>query len=167
MTGRVFIADTNNQVVRMINTDVTITIIAGISGSLGYSGDNGPAISANLNFPRGVFVNQIGTVFIADNNYQRIREVTYGKSSTVAGTGSRGYTGDGGPATNAQVSGPFGVSVDQTGRVFIADTLNNAVRIIFVWWNYINYSWYWVTCLQQRQWASCQCSVGIPGRSFC
>jgi hypothetical protein len=114
----------------MINTAGTITTMAGIPGSSGYSGDNGPALSANLNFPRGVYVNQISTVFIADRNNQRIREVTYGNISTIAGTGSPGYTEDGGLATSAQMRNPFAVSVDQIGRVFFADAQNNAIRMV-------------------------------------
>jgi streptogramin lyase len=129
-TGRVFIADTNNQVIRMVNTDGIITSIAGIPGSSGYSGDNGPALSAELNFPRGVAVDQVGTVFIADRSNQRIRKVTYGNISTMAGIGSAGYTGDGGLAVNARLNVPFGVFVDQTGRVFIADTNNFVERMV-------------------------------------
>jgi sugar lactone lactonase YvrE len=129
-TGRVFVADTGNEVIRMVDTDGIITTIAGIGGDNGFSGDNGLAVSARLNLPQGVSVDQIGRVFIADRNNQRIRRITYGIITTIAGVGITGFAGDGGPAVDARLRAPIGVFVDKTGRIFIADTNNHVIRMI-------------------------------------
>jgi hypothetical protein len=101
-TGRVFIADTQNFVIRMVNTDGIIKTIAG-SGTFGFSGDGGPAKSAQLSGFFGVFVDETGRIFIADTQNSVIRMVnTNGIITIIAGIGgSQGYTGDGGPATSA------------------------------------------------------------------
>jgi hypothetical protein len=112
--GRVFIADTGNNVVRMENTDGIITQIAG-TGLAGYTGDNGPALSAQLDDPAGLSGDQTGRVLIVDTDNHVIRMVsTDGKISTVAGTGSPGFNGDGISATSAQLDSPAGLSVDNT-----------------------------------------------------
>jgi sugar lactone lactonase YvrE len=131
-TGRVFIADRNNHRIRMVDMNGIISTVAG-TDSGGDSGDGGPATSAELNFPLGVFVDQTGRVFIADTSNHRIRMVDMnGDISTVAGTGSRGYSGDGGPATSAELNNPYGVFVDQTRRVFVADRNNHRIRMFQV-----------------------------------
>jgi trimeric autotransporter adhesin len=96
----------------------------------GHGGDGGPATGAALTFPRGVFVDSSGNIFIADTGNNRVREVdaTTGIIQTVAGNGTAGFSGDGGPATSAQLAGPYGVYVDSLGHLFIADTGNNRVR---------------------------------------
>lgn len=115
-----------------------MTSFAG-SGKAGYAGDGGAARKAKLNSPTGVAVDQHGNVYIADASNSVIREVDArtGVIRTVAGDyakdqgkndGRGGYSGDGGPATRAQLNTPQGVAVDSAGDVFIADTLNNAVR---------------------------------------
>ena len=89
---------------------------------MGYSGDGGQATSASLNTPTGVAVDSSGNVFIADGGNQRVRKVTpTGIISTVAGNGTLGYAGDGGPAASAELNVPVGVAVDNTGNLFIAD----------------------------------------------
>src|SRR5439155_1305389 len=94
-----------------------------------FAGDGGPASAAHLNGPRGVAVAADGDVFIADSDNNRIRRVTpSGVISTVAGTGDAGFSGDGGPALAAHLSRPFGVAVDPSGTLFIADTDNNRIR---------------------------------------
>jgi sugar lactone lactonase YvrE len=126
--GNLFIADWGNQRIRKVNTAGTITTVAGNSAQ-GYSGDGGPATSAELSLPSGVAVDGAGNLFIADTNNQRIRMVnTAGTVTTVAGTGTAGYSGDGGPASGASLNDPQGVAVDSAGNLFIADYENERVR---------------------------------------
>lgn len=100
------------------------------TGTPGDSGDGGPATRARLDSPEQLAVDSAGNLFIADTQNNRIRrvDVTTGIITTVAGTGSAGYGGDGGPATQARLFAPFGVAVDGTGTLFIADTSNEVVR---------------------------------------
>lgn len=102
-----------------------IATIAG-TGQRAFSPDGGPAVSAALVRPVAVAVGPGGEVFIADGN--RIREVKNGLITTLAGTGDAGDSGDGGPATRAELNTPQGLAVDSAGRVYIADTLSNRVR---------------------------------------
>ena len=105
-----------------------ITTVAG-NGTAGYSGDGGPAINASLDYPFGVAVDAAGNLFIADNDNSVIREVsTNGIITTVAGDGTEGHSGNGGPATNASLEPPTGVAVDAAGNLFIADYWNNWIR---------------------------------------
>jgi uncharacterized protein (TIGR03437 family) len=105
-----------------------ITRLAGNSRA-DYSGDGGPAISAQLNSPSGLALDSEGNIYVADSLNNRIRRISpSGLITTVAGTGARGYTGDGGPAASAQLDQPFGVAVDTVGNIFIADTGNFRVR---------------------------------------
>ena len=109
----------------------TITTIAGVAGTPGVSGDNGPATSALLNRPAGLAVADNGDVYIADTENSRVRKVSGGIMTTIAGTGRAGvfgFSGDGGPATSAQLYYPVGVAVDAQGDVYIADTRNNRIR---------------------------------------
>jgi len=109
-----------------------ISTIAG-TGVFGYSGDGGLATSAQLNSPRGVYVDASGNVYIADRSNSVIRKVdTSGVISTIAGDGVFGYSGDGGAATSAQLNNPNSVYVDASGTVYIADAVNNRVRKIVV-----------------------------------
>jgi sugar lactone lactonase YvrE len=126
--GNIFIADTENNRVRKVTPEGTISTVAG-NGSAGYSGDGGSAISAYLSSPNGVAVDTAGNLYIADANNGRIRKVTAdGTISTVAGSGQYGYAGDGGPAISAQLKSPAGVAVDRTGNLYIADRYNYCVR---------------------------------------
>src|SRR5437762_2695243 len=86
----------------------TITTIAG-TGTAGFSGDGGPATAARLRLPDGVAVDGQGNVYIADRDNMRVRKVSGGTITTIAGTGTAGFSGDGGPATAAQLSSPEGV----------------------------------------------------------
>jgi trimeric autotransporter adhesin len=110
-------------------TDV-ITTIAG-DGTPGYAGDNGPAISAKLNYPAGVAVDASGNVYIADHSNKRIRMVTKstGFISTVAGDGTEGYKGDGGLAILAGIDYPDDVSLDTSGNIYIAQVFNHRIRM--------------------------------------
>ncbi|WP_280703535.1 RICIN domain-containing protein [Kitasatospora sp. GP82] len=126
--GTLYFSDYNNNRVRKITTDGKISTVAGTGGA-GFSGDNGPAVSAQLNYPREVAVDSAGAVYITDTNNHRIRKITAdGKISTVAGTGAAGFGGDGGPATAALLNLPLGVAVDGTGVLYISEYYNNRVR---------------------------------------
>lgn len=108
-----------------------ITTVAGATQNPGYSGDSGPAISAELNYPSGVAVDGSGNIFVADTGNSRIRAFAPGGTiSTVAGNGSQGFSGDGGIPTSASVHYPFGVAVDGNGNVYIADTYNQRIRAV-------------------------------------
>jgi sugar lactone lactonase YvrE len=128
--GNVFIADTGNNVIReVVQTTGNIITVAG-NGTAGYSGDGGPATSAQLNTPYDVAVDHNGNLFIADTGNYCIREVVQstGNIITVAGNGTAGYSGDGGAATSAQLNLPVSIAVDASGNLFIADAGNNCVR---------------------------------------
>ena len=109
----------------------TILTIGGNNLS-GYGGDGGPANQARMNYPESVAVDSSGNVYIADYNNSRIREIIKGTGNiiTIAGTGTNGFSGDGGLATSAQVYFPSGVAVDSAGNVFIADNYNHRIREI-------------------------------------
>ncbi|HUA59061.1 MAG TPA: hypothetical protein VML19_09930, partial [Verrucomicrobiae bacterium] len=128
--GNIYIADTSNCVVWEVTTGGTISVFAG-SGppkNCGYSGDGGPATSARLSAPVGVFVDSKNNVYIGDSANNRVREVSNGTISTIAGDGVAGYLGDGDPATIAELKNPDGVAVDRAGNLFIADTDNCVIR---------------------------------------
>jgi Concanavalin A-like lectin/glucanases superfamily/Immunoglobulin I-set domain/NHL repeat len=132
-SGNLFIADFYNQRIRKVATNGIITTVAGSGGAGpgggGYGGDGGAATNARLNEPESLALDAAGDLFIADYGNNRIRKVdTNGIITTVAGLGGGGFSGDGGPATNAGLSGPNGVTVDSFGNVFIGDYGNNRVR---------------------------------------
>src|SRR5690606_15412473 len=111
-----------------LGTDGIITRVAG-NGDAGYSGDGGPAVQARLNKPYDVKTDDRGNVYIADFANNRIRVVDPGGTiRTFAGNGTAGYAGDGGPAADASLNGPYGVLPLADGAVLIADSGNNAVR---------------------------------------
>jgi sugar lactone lactonase YvrE len=135
--GNVYIADTyNNRVVKVTPQGLAVTIAG--DGIAGYSGDGRLAAFAKLNQPAGVAVDATGNLYIADSSNNVIRRVDAktGIITTVAGDyaadkasdGLGGFSGDGGPATSAQLNDPQGVAVDGAGDLFIADTFNNAIR---------------------------------------
>ena len=127
---RIYIADTDNHRIRQVSTSGTITTFAG-TGDGDYSGDGGPATSAKLKKPSEIFVDGSENIFIADTDNHRIRKVNVSKTiTTVAGTGSAGYSGDGGPATSAEMNKPVDVFVDFPGNLFIADRDNNRIRVV-------------------------------------
>ncbi|MBS1859407.1 MAG: hypothetical protein JST11_28795, partial [Acidobacteria bacterium] len=127
--GNLYIADSNNRI-RKVDSSGTITTIAG--GAIGFSGDGGPAAGAGLLLPGGLAVDGAGNLYIADIGDNRIRKVNAaGIISTVAGNGTKGFSGDGGPATAAGLnlsSSHVGLAVDSTGNLYIPDPGNNRVR---------------------------------------
>jgi hypothetical protein len=150
--GNVLIADTQNARVRVVAASTgtfygqpmtagDIYTIAG-TGTFGFAGDGGPATSAEVNFPKGVAVSATGNLVIADTSNARIRVVpastgtlygrpmTAGNIYTIAGTGSAGFSGDGGPGTSAEVNEPPGAAVDAAGNAVIADADNARIRVV-------------------------------------
>ncbi len=130
--GNIYIADQFNHRIRRVAANGVISTVAG-NGSAGYSGDGGLATSAQLNTPTGVFVDQGGTMFIADVGNQRIRRVDLsgrGIITTVAGNGAKGYNGDGIIPTTASLYNPVRVAVDSSGNILIADQSNHRIRRI-------------------------------------
>ena len=120
-SGRIFIAEEQNYRIRMIDTSGNISTVAG-TGVTGYSGDGGLATAAQLSRPLSVYADSSGNIFVADLDNNRIRMFTVGGNiSTVAGTGTGGYSGDGGLATAAQLNFPMGVYGDSSGNIFVAD----------------------------------------------
>jgi sugar lactone lactonase YvrE len=127
-SGNLFIADSYNNRIRKVTAAGIISTVAG-NGTYGFGGDGVPAISAQLASPSSVAVDPSGNLFIADTDNCRIRKVTFaGIISTVAGSGTYGFGGDGGAATAAQLNFPYGVAVDASGNHFIADTANHRIR---------------------------------------
>jgi sugar lactone lactonase YvrE len=130
-TGVIYIADSNNNRVRRIQTDGTISTIAG-SSTATFGGDSGQAWDALLNYPTDVAVDSVGNIYIADTNNHRIRKIDIATNiiTTVAGNGTAAYTGNGGQATLASLNAPYGVLVDPAGNIYIADTYNNVIRMV-------------------------------------
>ena len=125
--GVVYIADTNNHVVRKVSAG-TISTIAGNAQQQGFYGDNGTASSAGLDTPTGVAVDATGKVYVADSNNHRVRLLSGATLSTFAGNGTAAYSGDGGAATSAAIAFPLGVSLDAMGNIFVADSNNHVIR---------------------------------------
>ena len=129
-SGNIYIADTNNCVVREVDaiTGIITSFAGNYSLGCGYSGDGGPATSAQLYRPSHLGVDSSNNVYITDTGYCVIREVSGGTINTVAGNGSCGYGGDGGAATSAELSTPTGVTFDGSGNMYIADSANQLIR---------------------------------------
>ncbi len=128
--GNLYFADRDNHVIRKIDTAGVITTVAG-AGLQGFGGDGGPATSALLDTPSGVAVDEAKNLYISDTRNQRVRMVSAaGIISTIAGNGTAGFCGDGGPAINACLYNPRGISVDTSANVYVADSGNNCIRLI-------------------------------------
>ena len=125
--GNVFFVD-HRRIQRLDAATGLLTVVAG-TGAQGYSGDNGPATSAELNNAYGgITVDAAGNLYIADTLNQFVRKVSGGIITTVAGNGQLGFSGDKGPATEAELSNPSGVAVDAAGDLYISDSGNSRVR---------------------------------------
>jgi trimeric autotransporter adhesin len=127
--GNVYIADRWNRRIRRVATNGIITTVAGV-GTMGFTGDGGSALAAQFGDPAGVAVDAAGTIYIADHSNQRIRRVSGGVISTLAGNGNPAYGGDGGAAAGAALYQPLGVYPGPGGAVYVADTSNFRVRVI-------------------------------------
>ena len=127
--GSLYIADLTNRVRRLNLTTGIITTVAG-TGAAGYSGNGGPATSARLNSPQRLAIDSVGNIYIADsgNNVVRRVDAQTGIITTVAGTGTGGSTGDGGPGTSARLNKPRGVALDGDTTLYIADSGANRIR---------------------------------------
>lgn len=110
------------------NAQQIVTTVAG-TGSVGYLGDNGPAVLAAFNVPKYLKADGLGNYYITDELNNVVRKIdAYGIITTIAGNGTAGFSGDGGPATAAQLSAPSGIAFDAAGNIYISDKENNRVR---------------------------------------
>ncbi|MGZ3749759.1 MAG: NHL domain-containing protein [Mucilaginibacter sp.] len=138
-SGNLYIADANNDCIRKVNTSTgIITTIAG-NGSPGFSGDGGPAVAALVKHPSKIALDTTENIYFCDEANNRIRKIIAGTGiiQTIAGSGSYGYSGDGGPAIAAEFSFPIGIDLDAAGNIYIADLYNNRIRKIMAATNII------------------------------
>jgi sugar lactone lactonase YvrE len=129
--GNLYIEDTFNSRIRKVTTSTGIISTVVGNGTAGYSGDGGPATSAEVgDHTQGVAIDSTGNLYIVDRDNNCIRKVTAttGVISTVAGNGTPAYSGDGGPATSATLNDPTAIAIDTFGNIYIADTNNCRVR---------------------------------------
>jgi sugar lactone lactonase YvrE len=125
--GNFYVADKDNRVIRKIDAEGIISTVAG-TGEGGYGGDGGLATQARL-YPTALALDSLGDIYIADKWNDRVRRLDrHGIITTVAGKGVSGYSGDGGPATEAELCEPSGVAIDTIGNLYIADTCNYRIR---------------------------------------
>ena len=128
-SGNLLIADSNNNRIRLVDADGNINTVAGSGTNSGYSGDLGPATSALLDAPTGVAADSSGNFYIADDSNNVVRLVdALGVISTIAGTNTSGFSGDGGPGDSAELDDPYGVAIDTSGNIWLADRTNNRIR---------------------------------------
>jgi sugar lactone lactonase YvrE len=138
--GNLYIADTLNHRIRRVNRAGNIVTVAGNgavssvghgTGGFGFSGDGGPAVSAQLSIPEGVTVDARGNLYIADTGNDRIRMVsTRGIIRTLAGTGKNVFGGNGGPAVRANLYAPVGIAIGPDGNVYFSERYQNTIRMI-------------------------------------
>ena len=126
--GTLYIADSGNQRIRVVQGG-NITTFAG-GGNAGFSGDGGLAAGAALNHPVALALDPAGALLLCDQGNERVRRISAGKIATIAGSGVQGFTGDGGAAISAELNEPSGIAVSADGRIFIADTNNERIRVI-------------------------------------
>ena len=124
--GTLYVADSGSSTIRMISKDGTVTTLAGKNGTAGYL--DGPTSIATFTSPRGIAVGQNGDVFVSDNAEHRIRKISGGMVTTIAGNGTRGYFD--GLGTSSMFDSPAGLDVDSSGSIYVADVENNRIRRI-------------------------------------
>src|SRR5262249_48512289 len=130
--GNLFIADSGNRRIRRVSKDGIITTVVG-NGTCCFSGEFGPAVDAAMHYPFGLSVDGKGNLFVADLAGNRVRKISpAGIITTVAGNGTEGFSGDGGPATNAQLWAPAAAVVDDAGNLYVADYNNSRIRKVSV-----------------------------------
>jgi len=128
--GIVFVAAGGLAMILKIDTSGVVSVVAG-NGLVRYSGDGGPATGASLSNPMGLAVDGAGNLYIADVGNAVVRRVDLtGTITTVAGNGQHGFAGDGGPAVSAMLSNPTAVAVDKAGNLYIADSLEERIRLV-------------------------------------
>jgi len=128
--GSIFIIENGNHRLRMVTPNGIMSTLAG-AGDLGAENDPQPARTARLHSPWGLFLDKVGNIYVADGAANRIRRVSPdGLIETVAGNGSPGYSGDGGPALEAQLNSPEAIFLKQDGSLLIEDEFNNVIRIV-------------------------------------
>jgi len=130
--GNLYFSDSGNDRVRRVDADTDIVTTVAGTGEGGFDGDGGLAIEAQLQNPQGIALDVDGSILVADRGNNRVRRVDAetGVITTVAGNGERGYSGDGGPAVDARLNEPNAVALDGAGVLYIADTLNHAIRAV-------------------------------------
>ena len=129
-SGNLYVADSGNHRIRRIDAEGVITTIAG-TGDRGFGGDGGPAAEAQFASPSGLATDELDNLYVADSGNHRIRRIdAEGVITTIAGTGDRGFSGDGGPATEAQFAAPSDLAVDGAGNLYVADFGNQLIRRI-------------------------------------
>lgn len=128
-SGTLYIADTGNNRIRKVNLRTGV-ITTAVGTGAGNGGDGGQAVAATLQGPTGIFVDEAGTLYIADTGNHRVRWVNGGVISALAGTGVQNFWGDGGLATAAQLDSPTAVAVDWNNIIYIADAGNHRIRAI-------------------------------------
>ena len=130
--GNIYISDRRNHRIRKVDAITgIITTVVGM-GAAGFSGDGGPATFSQLRYPFGISLDANGDLYIADLGNQRVRKmnISTGIITTIAGTGTGGFSGDGGPATSAQFYNPFDIAIDKQFNVYVADLVNRRIRKI-------------------------------------
>jgi len=129
--GNMYIANLGGRnIYKWTSATNTLTVFAG-NGTTGFSGDGGPATAAQLADAQGLATYSAGNVYIADTVNNRIRKVSpNGIITTIAGTSRQGYSGDGGPATSAQLYSPTGLAIAKNGTIYVADTHNSVIRVL-------------------------------------
>ncbi len=131
--GNTYIADYGSNEIRKVNTSGILSRVAG-TGTSGFSGDGGSAVLAKISAPSGVACDHDGNVYFTDKGNHRIRkiDIATGNISTICGTGTAGFSGDGSAAVSAQIKSPTGISIDLAGNIFFCDNGNNRIRKINV-----------------------------------
>ncbi len=131
--GNLYVADTENHRIRRIDlASGTIDTVAG-NGTPGYTGDGGPALDASFNFPRDLEFDTDGSLWVADTDNHVIRRIDLaaGTIETTIGTGVSGFSGDGAPAADAELYRPFGIEFGTDGHVYVTDTYNHRIRVVY------------------------------------
>jgi sugar lactone lactonase YvrE len=126
--GTLYIADTGNERIRAVAGGVMSTFAG--NGTVGFGGDGGVAASAEFRRPNALAIDTSGALLVCDSGNERVRRISAGVTQTVVGNGTQGFAGDGGPATSAELNLPMGLAVSSDGRVFVADSHNERVRVI-------------------------------------
>jgi uncharacterized protein (TIGR03437 family) len=138
-SGNIYVAEYGTNRIRKIDTSGNITTAIG-DGNQGFAGDGGPQNKVEMSGPTGVAVDGSANIYFADSRNNRVRKLAGGNVNTIVGNGLVSYSGDGGPATKAQLSAPGGVAVDAAGNIYIADTNNNVVRQVATNGNIANFA---------------------------